>query len=299
MSSERLAGIGEAVALLRHEFPDVTSSMLRFFEREGLVVPQRTTGGHRLYGAAEIERLRRLKRLQRDERLSLAEVRERLTSADRLPATGTLARQFLRAALDGRPLTARLLVVRAVEDGLSLARLHAHVLTPALHELGDRWAAGTLSVSQEHEVSALVRDILGELAARFPEPASPRALVVAACAPGELHDLGLRMLATELRQDGCAVRYLGANVPPSALADAVTAHRPDLVLLSITDPAHAPALASAIHAARRAAAKSAPRFVVGGQAATTIAPHIASLGAEIAHPDTPFTPFPTGAVARA
>src|SRR5688572_33497578 len=118
--------------------------MLRFFEREGLVVPQRTAGGHRLYGEAEIERLRRLKRLQRDERLSLAEVRERLTAAERLPATGTLARQFLRAALNGRPLTARLLIVRAVEDGLSLARLHAHVLTPALHELGDRWAAGTL-----------------------------------------------------------------------------------------------------------------------------------------------------------
>ena len=155
------------------------------------------------------------------------------------------------------------------------------------------YTAGTLSVFQEHEVSALVRDILGEIAARFPEPASPRAVVIAACAPGELHDLALRMLATELRQDGCAVRYLGANVPPSALADAVTAHRPGLVLLSITDAAHAPALAAAIRAARRAAGTSAPRFVVGGQAATAIAPHITPLGAEIAHPDAPFAPFPT------
>ena len=66
MSRDRLVGIGEAVALLRHEFPDATPSMLRFFEREGLVVPQRTAGGHRLYGEVEIERLRRLKRLQRD-----------------------------------------------------------------------------------------------------------------------------------------------------------------------------------------------------------------------------------------
>jgi methanogenic corrinoid protein MtbC1 len=272
--------------------------MLRFFEREGLVVPQRTAGGHRLYGEAEIERLLRLKRLQRDERLSLAEVRERLTAAERLPATSTLARHFLRAALEGRPLAARLLVVRAVEDGLPLVRLHAEVLAPALREVGNRWQAGTLAVSQEHEVSALVRDILGELAARVPQPASPRAVIVAACAPGELHDLGLRMLATELRQTGCAVHYLGANLPPDALASAVTAHRPDLVLLSITSAAHAPALEDAIRTARRAAGASPPRFVVGGQGAAAIASHVSAWGAELAREDTPFTPFPSNPQGR-
>ena len=269
--------IGDVVAQLRPEFPDVTPSMLRFFEREGLVTPHRTPGGHRLYDERQIERLRRLKRLQRDERLSLAEVRERLSAADSLPSTTSLARQFLHAALEGSAPAARSVVLGAADAGLPLPRVHADVLAPALRAVGDRWAAGTLAVSQEHEVSALVRDLLGELAARVPEPQSPRAVAVAACVPGELHDLGLRMLATELRLDGYAVHFLGASVPADALAHTVTSRRPDLVLLSITRAEHADSLVDALRAARAA---SGARLVVGGQAADHLQEQIASEGGE-------------------
>ncbi|HEU5317478.1 MAG TPA: cobalamin-dependent protein [Chloroflexota bacterium] len=276
-----LISIGEVVDRLRAEFPDVSASMLRFFEREGLVVPRRTPGGHRLYGEAEIERLRRLRRLQRDERLTLAEARQRLDAAAQLPPTPALARSFLRAALDGRAMTARLVILNAAEAGLPLDRLHREVLAPALHELGARWAAGTLSVAQEHEVAALARDVLGELAGRVPDPESPRAALVAACAPGELHDLGLRMVATELRERGYAVHFLGADVPPDALAHAVRTRTPRAMLLSITRPECGPALGEAIAAARRAAGARAPRILVGGQAAAALAPQLAAWHAEV------------------
>ena len=271
--------IGDVVTQLRPEFPDVSPSMLRYFEREGLVIPHRTPGGHRLYDEPQIERLRRLKRLQRDERLSLAEVRERLAAADRLPSTTALARQFLRAALEGSVLEARSVVLGAAGAGLPLERVHAEVLAPALREVGDRWEAGTLAVSQEHEVSALVRDILGELAARVPDSASPRAIAVAACVPGELHDLGLRMLATELRQDGYAVHFLGANVPADALAHTVSVRQPDLVLLSITRTEHASSLVGAMRAARAAAGA---RIVVGGQASHQLREQIEAAGGGLA-----------------
>jgi methanogenic corrinoid protein MtbC1 len=230
----------------------------------------------------EVERLRRLKRLQRDERLSLAEVRERLKAGERLPSTKTLMGRFLRAALDGRMATARRVVLEAVEAGLPLERVQEEVLKPALYEVGERWEAGRLAVSQEHEVSALVRDILGELAARVPDAESPRTLAVAACAPGELHDLGLRMLTTELRRDGWAVHFLGANVPPEALAQAVRARQPQLVLLSITRREHADALGQAIRAAREAAGGRRTRILVGGQGARGLEESVTEWGAEVA-----------------
>ena len=97
-----LLSIGEVVGALAPEYPEVTPSSLRFLEREGLVVPQRTPGGHRLYRPADVGRLRRVKQWQR-ERLSLAEIRARLAAHDRLPAPEQLAATFLEHALAGRP----------------------------------------------------------------------------------------------------------------------------------------------------------------------------------------------------
>lgn len=61
---------------------DVTTSSLRFYEAEGLVVPaERSSTGYRLYDAEQVDRVRFLRRAQRLG-LSLAEVGELLTAAD-------------------------------------------------------------------------------------------------------------------------------------------------------------------------------------------------------------------------
>ena len=65
MSDQETAGllpIGRVVTELQQAHPDVTHSSLRFLEREGLVVPTRTPGGHRLYSRGQVEQLRFHKR---------------------------------------------------------------------------------------------------------------------------------------------------------------------------------------------------------------------------------------------
>ena len=257
--------IGDVVERLRPEFPDVSPSMLRFFERERLVVPKRTPGGHRLYGAAEIERLRRLKRLQQNERLSLAEIRERL-DATQPPAPRALTAAFLAAALAGRARDARALLTRAHDAGLSLRQLYESVLAPALAEVGHRWAAGELAVGQEHQVSAIARDAIADLSARHAPPANPRGVVVAACVPGERHDLGLRMVADLVTEQGYLVHFLGADVPLESILHALHRHRPDVLLLSVTLAEHVPALDTIQRAVAALPAPSRPRILVGGQA---------------------------------
>jgi DNA-binding transcriptional MerR regulator len=59
-----LIPIGRVVADLQGSYPDVTHSSLRFLEREGLVIPTRTPGGHRLYRPQDIERIRQIKAWQ-------------------------------------------------------------------------------------------------------------------------------------------------------------------------------------------------------------------------------------------
>ena len=59
---EHLIRIGEVVRPLREEFPDISISKIRFIEDEGLLSPQRTRGGYRLFGEEDVERLSQIVR---------------------------------------------------------------------------------------------------------------------------------------------------------------------------------------------------------------------------------------------
>ncbi len=82
-----LRTIGVVCEELRDEFPDISVSKIRYLEDQGLIAPQRTRGGYRLFSPNDIERLSTILRLQRDEFLPLRVIREALdgpgTSADR------------------------------------------------------------------------------------------------------------------------------------------------------------------------------------------------------------------------
>jgi DNA-binding transcriptional MerR regulator len=70
--------IGAVCRILQEEFDDVSISKIRFLEDQNLVTPRRTPGGYRLYGPDEVDRLRNVLRLQRDEFLPLRVIRQEL-----------------------------------------------------------------------------------------------------------------------------------------------------------------------------------------------------------------------------
>ena len=75
---ERYYTIGEVLALLLDEFPDITISKIRFLESQGLITPERTTAGYRKFTKPEVERLRFILREQKDNFLPLRVIRDRL-----------------------------------------------------------------------------------------------------------------------------------------------------------------------------------------------------------------------------
>src|SRR5690349_4600839 len=77
-----LMSIGEVLAHLRADFPDVTISKLRFLETEGLVEPRRTPAGYRKYAWVDVTRLRYVLTAQRDHYLPLRVIREHLAALD-------------------------------------------------------------------------------------------------------------------------------------------------------------------------------------------------------------------------
>jgi DNA-binding transcriptional MerR regulator len=77
---ERPLTIGAVCRLLREEFPDISISKIRYLEDQGLLAPRRTPGRYRLFGEDDVDRLRTILRLQRDEFLPLRVIRQELAA---------------------------------------------------------------------------------------------------------------------------------------------------------------------------------------------------------------------------
>jgi len=74
--------IGEVLVAVKTEFPDITISKIRFLESEGLITPERTPSGYRKFYVDDVDRLKSILRMQRDEYLPLKVIKERLVQSD-------------------------------------------------------------------------------------------------------------------------------------------------------------------------------------------------------------------------
>ena len=101
---------------------------------------------------------------------------------------------------------------------MSLDALLSEVVMPYLHDLGERWERGELSVAQEHFASNVLRGRLLGLARGWGRGAGPRALL--ACPEGERHDLGLIAFGLALRERGWRIDYLGPDTPVESIEEA-------------------------------------------------------------------------------
>jgi DNA-binding transcriptional MerR regulator len=81
-------GIGEVLASLRADFPDISVSKIRFLESEGLIAPARSPSGYRKFAVADVDRLRYILTAQRDQYLPLRVIKERLVPATADPPDG-------------------------------------------------------------------------------------------------------------------------------------------------------------------------------------------------------------------
>jgi DNA-binding transcriptional MerR regulator len=82
LPSRGTLSIGEVLAQLRSDFPDVTISKIRFLEDQGLVQPDRTPSGYRKFSSSDVARLRYVLSQQRDNYLPLRVIKDQLEAID-------------------------------------------------------------------------------------------------------------------------------------------------------------------------------------------------------------------------
>jgi DNA-binding transcriptional MerR regulator len=218
----------------------VTPELLRAWEqRYGLLRPIRSAGGFRLYSSADEARVRRTAELIAEglsaaEAARLAGTTDVVDEKEEIPLVAELAGRLQRS-LDQFDAAAAQATLDRLFAAVSVEFALTEVLIPYLHDLGERWAAGAVTVAQEHFASNLVRARLLALGQDW--GAGGTSTTVLACLPGEDHDLGLVMLGLLLARRGWQVTFLGADTPLDSLEDTVQTLQPSLVIVFTHDAA--------------------------------------------------------------
>lgn len=233
----RIGELSRRVGLSEH--------VLRAWEtRYGLLRPQRSSGGYRLYSESDEARIRSMQ-AHRAAGLSAAEA-ARAVMAEAPPTTHAAAPPTVQEQPD-RLAALRARLERTLHDldepaaqvtldhllgEFTVETVLRDVVIPYLHALGQRWEHGQVSVAQEHFASNVVHGRLTGLARGWGNGHGRHAVL--ACPPGERHDLGLMTFGVALQRVGWRISYLGADTPLGALHDTTERLAPDLVVLSAT-----------------------------------------------------------------
>ena len=223
----------------------VNEHSLRMWERRyGFPLPERSSRGARLYTAGDVRKLRLIQQaLERGHRPGEVVAKD-LPALELLLAAGLAAprpvvedplaheREQILAALRRQD-------VRGIREGfrrLSLMVLPRRFVVEVAHPLavrvGELWASGEIEVHQEHLLTDCLSTQLRVVRSLLDEGRGP--ILLLTTLPGELHALGLEMVALYSAAAGASPRVLGAATPPDQLVQAARAHQAAAVGLAIT-----------------------------------------------------------------
>lgn len=164
-----LLSIGQVLAKISPDFPDLTPSKLRFLEEQGLITPERTPSGYRKFSAEHVDRLRLILTMQRDHYLPLKVIRQHLSDIEsgKTPALPN-AQSLSTDSLLGSP-------TRYTREEF------VHVCGASLNLLQDAVSAGMLEPAESYaDEHVVVLTSLAELQRSGIEPRHLRTMRAAA-----------------------------------------------------------------------------------------------------------------------
>ena len=171
---------------------------------------------------------------------------------------------FEFALLAGDQREAMAVVDRCLDDGRSLVEVELRIIQPSLHDIGERWQANQVSVAGEHLATAIAQSVMTIGLLRSSPPPMIGKRVLLACVAGNEHALGLRMVADAFQLGGWDVRYLGANVPTTAIIEHTAEWQADLVGLSVSFAQQLPIVKETIARLGARLGDDRPAVIIGG-----------------------------------
>ena len=140
------------------------------------------------------------------------------------------------------------------------------IIQPAMYEIGHRWASGQITVGQEHLATAITQRVMAHYYPMILDLPRQKGTIVVTASPGELHEIGVRIVADLFEVGGWNVHCTGANTPAQSITDLVQQTNARVLCISTTLATSLPAVSELIDQVRSDCQSAAPHILVGGQA---------------------------------
>lgn len=174
-----------------------------------------------------------------------------------------LANKYLMALLKGSRHEASKLILDEVKQGVRVKDIYLHVFQTTQQEIGRLWQIGQISVAQEHFCTATTQMVISQLYPQIFSEKKKGLNLVATTVGGELHEMGMRMVADFFELDGWDTYFLGANTPAESILNAIEMRQANIVAISTTLPAHISSVSRLIEMIK-SKSKLSVKIMVGG-----------------------------------
>ena len=164
--------------------------------------------------------------------------------------------------------TAARIIEKAIAANCRPVDILIGMIAPMLYEIGEEWKRGALSVEAEHRFTAFSEQVIGLLRPRVVDDTAPfppgEALLFLMNAPGNRHNLAVRILALWLESRGARVRIIDDGTDSAGLMRSITADRPKYLLISMALTEQRDHVVEIANAAKALPPDLRPKVIVGG-----------------------------------
>jgi MerR family transcriptional regulator, light-induced transcriptional regulator len=153
-----------------------------------------------------------------------------------------LAINYLENILKGNRNNSLSLILNEVKSGVHVKEMYLQVFQPVQYEIGRLWQTNKISVAQEHYCTGATQLVMAQLYPFLFTGKKKSRKMVTTCVPGELHEMGARMVTDFFEMDGWDTYYLGANMPIDAVIRFLGDIKPQCLAISATMTFHVSAV---------------------------------------------------------
>jgi len=184
-----------------------------------------------------------------------------------------LYKVFLDSLLENNRQKAIDLIMDAVENGVSIKDIYLKVFQPTQHQIGTLWQTNEITVAQEHYCTAVTQMIMSMLYPKIFNSDKNNYRLLATCIKGELHEIGIRMVADFFEMEGWDTYYLGASTPDESIIHTIASIQPHIVAISASMTYNIYPVAELINKIKNTGRLNQIKIMVGGRP-FNIEPHL-------------------------
>ena len=171
---------------------------------------------------------------------------------------------YLNLLLNGKRKKASLLIDELLQNNVSVKDIYHYIFQISQYEIGILWQCNKITVAHEHYCTAATQSIMSGLYQTIFSAKRTHKVLVACSISGDLHEMGIRMVADFFEMEGWDTYYLGADVSRLQLMEALTEYKADVLAISVTLPTYVSKTSELITHVRTEPNFQKLKIIVGG-----------------------------------